>query len=233
MITTKDGHYMQLQEKLFDSQDFEYKKFQCSLMPTVTPECVIGVRTPILRALSKELKGSDTATDFFKMLPHKYYEENNLHAFLLDNIKCYDECIRLINDFLPYIDNWSTCDSLNPKVFAKNRDKLIHEIYRWISSNEVYTVRFAIGMLMKHYLEDSYETEYMEMVCSVNSSEYYINMMIAWYFATALSKQYDDALQVLKDHKLSPWVHNKAIQKAAESRRISSERKDFLRTLRV
>lgn len=224
---------MNIYEKLCQLQDLEYKKFQCSLMPTVSPETVIGVRTPHLRAIAKEISGSETAENFIKVLPHEYYEENNLHIFLLERIKDYDECISLVNKFLPYIDNWSTCDGLNPKVFTKNRDKLIAEINKWILTDEVYTVRFAIGMLMKHYLEESYKPEYMEMVCAVNSEEYYINMMIAWYFATALCKQYDDAMHVLKDHKLSPWVHNKVIQKASESRRITTEQKAFLKILRV
>ena len=223
---------MTIIETLKTYEDLIYKEFQCALMPTVPKEKVIGVRIPALRALAKQLRYTSEAQSFLDEIPHQYYEEDNLHCFLLEHIKDYDECLDRVEKFLPNIDNWATCDSLNPKIFAANRDKLLPEIRRWIKSDNVYTVRFAIGMLMRHYLNEAFDTKYIDMVSNVESQEYYINMMIAWYFATALSKQYECAISVIENQTLSVWVHNKSIQKAIESRRITDEQKAYLRTLR-
>lgn len=221
-----------VREKLFSMQDEEYRQFQSRLMPTVDSQVIIGVRTPELRSFAKEFSKNSQSKDFLDILPHKYYEENNLHAFLIERLNDYDSTIDALYKFLPYVDNWATCDMMKPKVFQKNKDKLIVEIKRWIDSADTYMVRFAIGMLMTFYLDDDFKTEYVNMVASVKSEEYYINMMIAWYFATALAKQYDNVLPYIENNTLEKWVHNKSIQKAVESRRISDEQKVSLRTLR-
>lgn len=222
-----------LREKLFALQDLKYREFNSKLMPTVDPETVIGVRTPDLRKLVKEFAKTPQAVEFMKCLPHEYYEENNVHGFIIETIKDYDEAIAQLEIFLPYIDNWATCDLISPKVFKKHLPELLEKIKEWTKSGETYTVRFGIEMLMSHYLDAEFKAEYLEIPASVKSDEYYVNMMIAWYFATALAKQYDAALPYIENARLDKWTHNKAIQKAVESYRITSEQKAYLKTLKI
>ena len=218
---------------LFEKQDIKYRDFQAPLFPSIDKERMIGVRTPELKRLARELFGSEIANKFIETLPHTYFDENQLHAFLISSIKDYQTCLKEVERFLPYIDNWGTCDQLSPKVFNKHKDELIVSIKKWLKSKHTYTVRFAIGMLMQHYLDDSFKKEYMDLVASIKSDEYYINMMIAWYFATALAKQYTFAIKYLEDKKLDPWVQNKTIQKANESYRIGEEQKAYLKSLKI
>lgn len=222
-----------IQERLFALRDEAYKAFNSKLIPSVDPALVIGVRTPALRALAKELRGTEAAESFLRALPHKYFEENQLHAFLLEGVKDYDACIQALDEFLPFVDNWATCDQLSPKVLGKNKARLLAEIRRWIASTHVYTARFAIGQLMRWYLDEDFKTEYADMVCAVKSEEYYLRMMAAWYFATALAKQYELILPYIAEHRLDTWTHNKAIQKAVESYRVSLEHKAQLRALKI
>lgn len=222
-----------IQKRLFELQDTAYGDFHSRLMPTVDREKIIGVRTPALRKLARELKGSREAEEFLGILPHTYYDENNLHGFLIEFIKDYDECVTAVDRFLPYVDNWATCDLMSPKVFKKHLPELLGHIRSWIASGETYTIRYGIGMLMSHYLDDAFEAEYPVLVAEVYSEEYYVNMMIAWYFATALAKQWDAVIPYLEDKKLAAWVHNKTIQKACESRRIKDSEKIYLKTLKV
>ena len=224
-----------IREELFSLQDKKYRDFQAKLIPTVDPETVIGVRTPQMRNLAKRLYKETDPNEleaFLKELPHKYFDENQLHAFLISEEKDYDRCVAQVNDFLPYIDNWATCDQLSPKAFKKHRGALLSHIKEWINSDHTYTIRFGIGMLMQHYLDDDFEPAYPEMVAQVRSKEYYVNMMIAWYFATALAKQYETAVTYIEEQKLDVWTHNKAIQKARESYRITPEQKEYLKTLK-
>ena len=218
---------------LYSKQDIKYRDFQTPLFPGVSEDRFIGVRTPELKKLAKELFGSETANKFIETLPHHYFDENQLHAFLISLIKDYQTCLKEVDRFLPYIDNWGTCDQLCPKVFSKHKNELISYIKKWLNSEHVYVVRFAIGMLMSLYLDDDFKKEYMNLVASIRSEEYYINMMIAWYFATALAKQYDSAIRYLEDKKLPMWVHNKTIQKAVESYRINDEQKAYLKNLKI
>ena len=222
-----------IQSQLFELQDVEYREFQRKLMPTVNPETVIGVRTPELRKLAKEFSKTLEAEEFIKILPHKYYEENNLHGFLIEAIKDYDQVIKAIDGFLPYVDNWATCDLMSPKVFKKHLPELYDKIKVWLKSDWTYTVRFGIEMLMSFFLDDHFQPEMPDLVAGVRSKEYYVNMMVAWYFATALAKQYDAALPYIREQRLDKWAHNKAIQKAIESYRISDEAKAYLRTLKM
>lgn len=222
----------EIQKLLFAKQDLKYRDFQAPLFPTINKEKMIGVRTPELKKLAKELNGSGLAKEFIETLPHEYFDENQLHAFLISLIKDYETCLKEVERFLPYIDNWGTCDQLSPKVFAKHKEELIAPIKKWLKSKHTYTVRFAIGMLLGLYLDESFKKEYMELVSNIKSEEYYINMMIAWYFATALAKQYDATIKYIEDKKLSPWTHNKTIQKAVESYRVSDEHKVYLKTLK-
>lgn len=219
--------------RLFSMQDLSYKTFQCALMPTVDPNTVIGVRTPVLRRYAKELAGSDEAMEFMLSLPHAYYEENNLHAFLIEQIGDFEETVAALERFLPYVDNWATCDSMSPKTFAKKPEDLLPKIEKWLRSEKTYTVRYAIGLLMRYFLDDRFCLTYAERVASIQSDEYYVNMMIAWYFTTALAKQYDAILPFLTERRLSGWIHNKTIQKAVESYRITDEQKQILHTLRA
>ena len=223
----------EIQELLLARQDIKYRDFQAPLFPNIDKDKMIGVRTPELKKLAKELFGSETANKFIETLPHRYFDENQLHAFIISLIKDYETCLKEVDRFLPYVDNWGTCDQLSPKVFAKHKDELIVDIKRWIKSKHVYTVRFAIGMLLSLYLDESFKEEYLELVSKVKSDEYYINMMIAWYFATALAKQWDTAIKYIEDKKLSLWVHNKTIQKAAESYRIADDQKAYLKLLKI
>ena len=221
-----------IQTRLFALQDSGYRDFHAKLIHTVPKDRIIGVRTPELRRLAKEFAKTPESEDFLRELPHTYYEEDNLHAFLLETIRDFDRLIAELDRFLPYVDNWATCDMMSPKLFRTRREALLPHILRWLDSPDVYTVRFAVGMLMTHYLDDAFSPDYPALAASVQSEEYYINMMIAWYFATALTKQYDAVLPYLTEHRLSPWIHNKTIQKAVESRRIPTETKQYLRTLR-
>lgn len=201
-------------------------------MPTVDSEKVIGVRMPLLRKLAKELSGTVDADAFLEELPHEYYEENNLHLLLIGTLRDYGNCVRRINVFLPYIDNWATCDIPAPKVFRKYLDELIKQVRVWITSEDTYTVRFGIGMLMQLYLDEAFRPEYPALVAAVESEEYYVNMMRAWYFTTALAKQYETALPYIEEQRLDIWTHNKTIQKAVESYRITPEQKAYLRMKR-
>lgn len=220
-------------DKLFSMQDLDYKSFHGKLIPNVDEDAIIGVRTPALRKYAKEFAKTDHAKEFIKILPHKYYEENNLHAFVLEQIKDFDTCVEEVERFLPYVDNWATCDMMAPKVFQKNLPKLLEKVKVWIKADDTYTVRFAIEMLMKYFLDEQFDIVYPKMVAEVKSEEYYINMMIAWYFATALAKQYESILPFIENKMLEPWTHNKAIQKAIESRRVSEEQKSYLRKLKI
>ena len=224
---------MNIRDHLFEMQDLAYRNFHSKLIPTVDKDRIIGVRTPKLRDFAKGLKGTDEAEEFLSVLPHYYYEENNLHGFLLEYIKEYDACIAALNEFLPYVDNWATCDMMAPKCFKKNLSKLDEQCKLWIADGGTYTVRFAVNMLMKYYLDDNFSPEYPELVVSIDSEDYYIKMVIAWYFATALAKQYDAILPYLENRRLEAWTHNKTIQKALESYRISTEQKQYLRTLKI
>lgn len=222
-----------IQKHLFELQDLKYKDFHSKLIPTVDPETVIGVRTPALRKLAKEIAKTEEAGEFLKELPHQYYEENNLHGFLIEAVKDYEECVEKLNIFLPYVDNWATCDMMRPKVFKKYREELLVQIKEWMQSEHIYTVRFAIEMLMTFYLDEWFEEEYLEWVAEIRSEEYYLNMMIAWYFATALAKQYEAVVPYIEGRRLDKWVHNKTIQKAVESYRITAEQKVYLKTLKI
>ena len=223
----------EIQQRLFALQDAGYRDFHAALMPTVDKALVIGVRMPALRALAKELKGTELAADFMAALPHKYYEENNLHAALIGYIRDFDACMAAVERFLPYVDNWATCDMMNPRALAKDKAALLERIRLWLQSGHTYTVRFGMEMLMNHFLEEDFREEYPALVASVRSEEYYVRMMQAWYFATALAKQYEAAVTYLEQRRLGAWVHNKTIQKARESFRVSQEQKEYLKSLKV
>lgn len=222
-----------VQTQLFELQDLGYRDFQAKLMPTVNKEKIIGIRTPALRAFAKKYGKTDEAKEYLQILPHQYYEENNLHGLLIEQIKDYDRCLKEIDCFLPYIDNWATCDMLAVKVVKKHLDTFIDEVYRWLESDHTYTIRFGINMLMRYYLDDAFQMEYPEKVAQIRSEEYYVNMMRAWYFATALAKQYDKILPFIEGRKLDVWTHNKTIQKAIESYRIMPDQKEYLRGLKI
>lgn len=216
---------------LFGMQDLAYKEFHSKLIPNVASGRVIGVRTPQLRKYAKVLAKKPEAAVFLQELPHQYYEENNLHGFILETYKDYDKLVTELDRFLPCVDNWATCDLLSPKIFITHKAQLLEKIKEWIVSGDTYSVRFAIGMLLKHYLDEEFSPEYLEMVAAVTSDEYYIKMMVAWYFAEALAKQYEAAVPYIIEGKLEKWTHNKAIRKAIESYRIKPEQKIYLRTL--
>jgi 3-methyladenine DNA glycosylase AlkD len=218
-------------KKLYELQDEQYREFQSSLIPTKDRASIIGVRTPVLKKLAKELKG-ETGAAFMKDLPHRYFEEDQLHAFLIADIKDYDTCIEELERFLPYVDNWATCDQMNPRVLRKQPEKLMEKILTWLKSGKTYSIRFAIKLLMNFYLDERFEENQLELAAQISSQEYYVQMMIAWYFATALAKQYEAALPYLENHRLPEWIHRKTIQKACESYRITKEQKAYLRTLR-
>ena len=221
-----------MRRRLFELQDLKYRDFQAGLIPNIEKDLFIGVRTPELRTLAKEIANDEDTASFLKDLPHKYFDENQLHAFTISLGKNFDETVDAVEAFLPYVDNWATCDQLSPKVFKKHKKELLPYIKKWIKSEETYTVRFAIGMLMEHFLDDDFDAKCPKMVAGVKSGEYYINMMIAWFFATALAKQYDEVIHFRERGKLDSWTHNKAIQKSIESRRISDGKKEYLRTLK-
>ena len=219
--------------ELFRLQDKEYAAMQAKIIPTVKADRIIGVRTPELRTFAKKLFGDGDTAEFLTSLPHQYFEEDQLHAFVISLEKDFEKCMAELEAFLPFIDNWATCDQLSPNVFKKDPERLLPYIYKWLRSDKVYTVRFAVGMLMRYFLDEKFETKYADTVAAIRSDEYYINMMIAWYFATALAKQYDAVLPYLKEKQLDSWTHNKAIQKSVESNRITAEQKAYLKTLKV
>ena len=222
-----------VQTRLFELQDLKYRDFHAKLMPTVNKEKIIGVRTPALRIFAKNYGKTEEAKEYLQILPHQYYEENNLHGLLIEQIKDYDICLKEIDRFIPYIDNWATCDMLAVKLVKKHQDTFIDEIYRWMESDHTYTIRFGVNMLMRYYLEDAFRMEYPEKVAQIRSEEYYVNMMRAWYFATALAKQYEKILPFIEEQKLDVWTHNKTIQKCIESYRITPEQKEYLRGLKI
>jgi len=222
---------MTVYEMLLEYKDEGYKEFHKKLIPNVDESRLIGVRTPQMRQIAKEAAKDSEVEKFLLELPHDYYEENNVHGFIIEKEKDFDTCIEKIEEFLPYIDNWATCDQLRPKVFGKKKEKLLPYIKKWIATEETYTIRFGIEMLMTFYLDEDFKKEYLEMVAQIRSEEYYVNMMIAWFFATALAKQWDATVPYVEQHKLDEWTHKKTIQKAKESYRITDEQKQYLKTL--
>ena len=222
-----------LQERLFAMQDKQYAAFQAKLTPGVPEDSIIGVRVPVLRKFAKEFAKKDEVNDFVHQLPHKYYDENMLHSLLISQVKDYEECISLTDAFLPYVDNWAVCDIMSPKVFAKHKSALTEKITTWINSRHTFTCRFGIETLMSHYLDKDFKAEYLEIPASVRSEEYYVKVMVAWFFATALAKQWDATIPYIEQKRLAPWTHNKTIQKAIESYRITPGQKEYLRTLKI
>ena len=223
----------EIRNELFKMQDTAYRDFNSKLIPTVDKSLFIGVRTPELRKYAKQLAKREDIEEFLHSLPHKYFDENQLHAFIVSEIKDFKSCVDKVNEFLPYVDNWATCDQLSPKVFKKYHKELITYIEIWLKSDKVYTVRFGIGMLMEHFLDEDFDIIYPDTVSNIRSDEYYVNMMIAWYFATALAKRYESILPFIEKRSLDIWTHNKAIQKAVESLRISDEKKEYLKSLKI
>lgn len=224
---------MKAQELLFQLQDKGYHDFQSKLIPTIPVETIIGVRIPTIRKLAKEYGKDPESVEFLKQLPHTYYDENILHALLVAEIKDYEVCVKEVERFLPYVDNWAVCDIYSPKVFRKNKGKLIDKIREWTASDHPYTCRFGMEMLMTHFLDEDFRVEYLEIPAAVHSEEYYVNMMIAWFYATALAKQWDATIGYIEDQRLDTWTHNKTIQKARESYRITPEQKEYLKTLKM
>ena len=223
---------MNIQEELFKLQDSKYKEFQAKLVPNIDSDSIIGIRTPELRDLAKKVFNSDYSS-FINELPHKYYEENLLHIFVISMIKDFDECVSEVEKFLPYIDCWPVCDQSSPKVFKKNHEKLLPIVKKWIASKHVYTSRFGMRVLMNEFLDKDFKPEYLELVAKVKGEDYYLKMMVAWYFATALAKQYDATISYIENNKLDKWVHNKTIQKAIESYRVTDEHKEYLKSLKI
>ncbi len=223
---------MTVYERLAACSNEEYRDFQSRLVPNVSKETILGVRTPDMRKIAKEIKGTAEAESFLIQLPHRYYEENLVHFFLIALIRDFDECAKAVESFLPYVDCWPVCDQSSPKVFAKNHQKLLPLIRKWIGSEHVYTARFGIRMLMNEFLGEDFKSEYLEWVATVNGEDYYIKMMVAWYFATALAKKYDESIVYIEEHRLEPWTHKKAIQKAIESFRVSDAHKEYIKSLR-
>ena len=223
----------EIRQLLFDLQDIKYRDFQAKLIPGTDAETMIGVRTPELRKLAKQMLKREEIGEFLQDLPHRYFDENQLHAFIVSGIREYGKCMEELTRFLPFVNNWATCDQMSPVVFKKHKQELLSEIGEWLGSAHTYTVRFGIGMLMQHFLDEDFDPAYPELVAGVRSEEYYVNMMIAWYFATALAKQYDAVLPYIEGRRLDPWVHNKTIQKAIESYRVSDEQKKYLRSLKM
>ena len=223
---------MALFDRLNEVKDDEYRKFQTKLVPNIPPESIIGVRTPQMRKIAKEVFDSNSRDEFLNDLPHKYYEENMIHFFMLAMVKDFDQCVKMVEEFLPYVDCWPVSDQATPKSFKKNHEKLLPHIKKWIASQHVYTARFGIRMLMNEFLGDDFKPEYLELVACKEGDEYYLNMMVAWYFATALAKRYDETIPYFEEHRLAEWTHRKAIQKAIESYRVTDEHKEYLRSLR-
>ncbi|MGN0170862.1 MAG: DNA alkylation repair protein [Lachnospiraceae bacterium] len=244
----------EIEQQLFALRDEGYAEFQAKLAPTIQPETVIGVRVPLARKLAKQISGSDAAEAFLQELPHRYYDENMLHGLLLNEEKIYPQCVQRVEAFLPYVDNWAVCDILSPKVFKKHKPELLTKIREWSASKKAYTSRFGMEMLMTHFLDEDFCPEYLEIPAQTdrewekdpserqqsgkqtvraNSDEYYVRMMVAWFFATALAKQWEDTILYLEQQRLCHWTHNKTIQKAVESYRITDKQKQYLRSLRV
>ena len=223
----------QIREELFRMRDGKYRELQKKLIPTADSDAVIGVRTPELRQYAKQLAKDGEITVFLRDLPHRYFDEDQLHAFIVSEIRDFDRCADEVDRFLPYVNNWATCDQMSPKVFRKHRKELLPYIRKWIGSEKTYTVRFGIGMLMEHFLDKDFDPVYPETVAKIRSEEYYVNMMIAWYFATALAKQYERIIPFIENRRLDEWTHNKTIQKATESYRITPERKEYLKSLKI
>lgn len=224
---------MKIQEELFKLQDISYKEFHSKLIPTIDKNTIIGIRIPLLRSYAMKIKYTKEADKFLNTLPHTYYDENVLHALLLSEMTDYETFIKSMQAFLPYIDNWAVCDVLKPKSIKKHKQIFIDEIKSWISSKDTYTIRFGVVMLMTYYLNEDYQKDYLNYPLQVKSDEYYVNMAISWFYATALAKHYDEVVKILKDKKLSVWVHNKTIQKAIESYRITKEQKEELKKLKA
>ena len=223
---------MTVSERLMACGSEKYRDFQSKLVPNIPKETILGVKTPDMRKIAKDIKGTKEAEMFLAQLPHRYFEENLVHFFLIAAIRDFDECAKAVEAFLPYVDCWPVCDQASPKVFAKNHKKLLPLIRKWIGSEHVYTARFGIRMLMNEFLGEDFKPEYLEWVASVPGEDYYVRMMVAWYFATALAKKYEESVVYVEDHRLDPWTHKKTIQKAIESFRVSDAHKDYLRTLR-
>lgn len=223
----------EIQKELFAMQDIAYRDFQAKLIPNLADGSMIGVRTPALRKLAKQMANREEIGVFLETLPHTYFDENQLHAFIIAERKNFAQCMDELTCFLPFVDNWATCDQLSPQIFKKHRQELLPYIKEWIVSDKTYMVRFAVGMLMEHFLDEDFDKAYPEMVSKIRSEEYYINMMVAWYFATALAKQYEAVLPFIEEMRLDSWTHNKAIQKSIESNRITAEQKAYLRGLKV
>lgn len=224
---------MNIKEELLALQDISYADFQAKLTPNIPRELFIGVRVPDLRKLAKKVAEEPETSKFLKNLPHKYYDENMLHGLLISEIKDYNACLVAVDEFLPYVDNWAVCDIMSPKIFKKNKEALLEKIKEWTASEKTYTCRFGIETLMSHFLDDDFKPEYLEIPLSVNSEEYYVKMMVAWFFATALAKEWDETIKYIEDHRLDTWTHNKTIQKARESSRITPKEKEYLKSLKV
>ncbi len=222
-----------LHSKLYDIRDLKYRDMQIKIIPNINPETIIGVRTPELKSMAKEILKAGDHKDYLEELPHKYFEENQLHAFIISGLKDLNECMEELEKFLPFVDNWATCDQMSPKIFKKHKEVLLSHIKEWIRSEKTYTIRFGVGMLMEHFLDDDFDICYPEMVAKLRNEEYYVNMMTAWYFATALAKQYESILPFIEEKRLDDWTHNKAIQKSVESRRITEDKKKYLKSLKV
>ena len=223
---------MNIKEELLALQDISYADFQAKLTPNIPRDLFIGVRVPEARKLAKRIIGEPETSKFLRDLPHKYYDENMLHGLLISEMKDYDACIEAVDEFLPYVDNWAVCDIMSPKIFKKNKIVLLEKIKEWSKSEEEYTCRFGLEMLMSHFLDDDFKPEYLEIPLSVNNDEYYVKMMIAWFFATALAKQWDATIKHIEDQRLDTWTQNKAIQKARESKRITPKQKEYLKSLK-
>lgn len=223
----------QIEEELFALQDKGYKEFQSKLIPNISKSEIIGVRTNLLRQLAKRLIKQESINIFLHDLPHKYFDENQLHIFIVSEIKDFNICILEAERFLPYVNNWATCDMFSPKCFEKNKEQLLPYIYKWTDSPKEYSVRFAIGLLMKYFLAEDFKEEYLNKVVSIKREEYYIKMMQAWYIATALAKNYSQTISILQKSVLDKWTHNRSIQKAVESFRISDEQKTYLKSLKL
>ncbi len=223
---------MTLYDRLIEFKDDEYRRFQTKLVPNIPADKVLGIRTPQMRKIAKEVFESEFMADFLGDLPHKYYEENLIHFFVLAMIKDFDECVRMVEAFLPYVDCWPVSDQASPKAFKKDHQKLLPYIKKWISSEHVYTARFGLRMLMNEFLGEDFREEYLELAAQKKGEDYYLKMMIAWFFATALAKRYDETVKYFENRRLDEWVHKKAIQKATESFRVTDEHKEYLRSLR-
>ena len=220
----------ELLSTLFALQDLKYRDMQVRIIPNIDPETIIGVRTPDLRRLAKEMEVGEV---FKQTLPHRFFEENQVHSFLLERGKDFETTISEVEAFLPHVDNWASCDQLSPKVFKKHRRALLPYIYRWLESDKPYTIRFGIEMLMIHFLDEDFNSAYPELVANVRHEDYYVRMMVAWYFATALAKQYEAVFPYISGYRLEKWTHNKAIQKSVESYRITPEQKEILKQFRI